>query len=45
MGNIIVVGILFVVLGISIGSMVKARKKGTSHHCGGNCGGCSGCHR
>lgn len=45
MGDIIVVGILLVVLGISVGSMVKDRKNGKSNHCGGNCGGCNGCHR
>lgn len=45
MGTIIVGGILLVIIGLIIASMVRDKKNGKSIQCGGDCKHCGGhCH-
>lgn len=43
MGTIVVGGLLVVVLGFAVRSIVVGKKNGKSG-CGGDCGRCNGCH-
>lgn len=42
MGNIIVGGVVVILIGLAVGSMVRDKKKGKSLGCGCDCSHCSG---
>ena len=44
MATIIVGMILFVVVALVVGVMIRGKKKGKSLQCGGDCSKCGGCH-